>query len=145
MRYAKSMRKQIISIVLGVSLSTSAFGDCKPVTPLEKGEPAPCMGYLFTPEKELELRIKNEEYKLLMEQTKLYIQQNELYKKELETTEVIVNKERQKAELWRTTAESATEKYVKLEEGRTTRDWVFLVSGVVLTVASGWAIGQASK
>lgn len=137
--------QKVIATLLSLGITTGAFADCKPVTPLELGEAAPCRGYLFTPEKELELRIKNEDYKLLMEQTKLYIQQIDLYKRELGTTEKIVDKEREKAELWRHAAESATEKYVKLEESRTTRDWVFLVSGIGLTVLSGWAIGQAAK
>lgn len=142
MRYAKSMRKQIISFILGISFTSNAFADCKPVTPLEKGEKAPCAGFLFTPEKELELRIRNEEYKLLIEQTKIYIQQIDLYKKELETADKIVNKEQEKAELWRAAAEKATQKYVTLEESRTVRDWVFLVSGVGLTVLAGWSLGQ---
>lgn len=138
------MRK-IISIILGASLTASAFAQCPPVTPLEKGDKAPCSGYLFTPEKELELRIKNEEYKILIEQVKLYLQQNEVYKKELQTSEAIIAKEREKAELWRAAAEKSTEKYLKVEEGRTVRDWTFLVSGIVLTVAAGYAVGAANN
>lgn len=134
--------QKIIVLLLSLGITTEAFANCKPVTPLEKDEVAPCSGFLFTPEKELELRIKNENYKLLMEQTNLYIEKIELYKRELETTDKIVNKEREKADLWRTAAEKATEKYVTLEESRTVRDWVFLVSGIGLTVLAGWSLGQ---
>lgn len=136
---------KLLAVLLSLSLTTKAFSECKPVTPLNKGDVAPCTGYLFTPEKELELRIKNEEYKILLEQSKLYLQQKELYQSQIADLEKIATKEREKSELWRNAAETTTEKYVKLEESRTTRDWVFLVSGVGLTVLSGWAIGQAAK
>lgn len=145
MCYTKSMQSKIISIVIGASLTTSAFADCQPVTPVNAGETAPCTGYIFTPEKERELRIMKEDYKALLEESKIWIQQNDMYKKEIEVTDQIVIKEQQKAELWRAAAETATEKYVKLEESRTTRDWIFLVSGVVLTVAAAWSMGQISK
>jgi len=69
----------------------------------------------------------------------------ELYKKELQTTEQIVEKEQKKAELWREAAETSTKKYIESEENRGKRDWLFLISGVVLTVAAGYAVGAASK
>lgn len=140
------MKKVIAAFLASCILTGPVFAQCpKPVTPLEKGEQAPCSGFLFSPEKEQELRIKNEQYKLLMEESKLYIQQIELYRKEVTVTDEIVKKERDKAEVWRKAAEDSTERYVKLEEARTTRDWMFLVAGVGLTVLAGWSVGQAAK
>lgn len=49
------MTKIILSLILASSIS---FAECKPVTYLTEGKPAPCNGYLFTPEKEKEVRDK---------------------------------------------------------------------------------------
>ena len=57
----------------------------------------------------------------------------------------INERERKKVKLWRTTAEEVTLKYVDIEEGRGTRDIVFLGSGVLLTVLAAWSMGQISK
>lgn len=138
------LKKSVIILTL-FAYSTSVFADCKPVTPLAQGEQAPCTGFLFSPAKERELRLLNEEYQALLESSKLYIQQRDLYKKEVEQTEVIVDKERQKAELWRKIAEDTTLKYTEVEANRGRRDWLFLIGGVVLTIGAGYAIGQAAK
>lgn len=53
----------IISLIIFIS---SAVCD-KPVAYLQKQEKAPCTGYLFSPEKEQELRLTNERQKLLLE------------------------------------------------------------------------------
>jgi response regulator RpfG family c-di-GMP phosphodiesterase len=43
--------------------SFQSFADCaKPVTSLKEGTTAPCTGYLFSPEKELEVRLKVSTY-----------------------------------------------------------------------------------
>ena len=132
--------------LISLLISTEVFAGCpKPVTPLQQGEAAPCEGFLFSPEKEREIRGVNEEYKLLLEQTKLYLEQKELYKKELDESEKIIEKEQEKSEKWRDAAEKATEKYTAQEESRGTRDLLFLIGGVLLTVGAGWAVGQASR
>lgn len=136
---------KILAIVLAFAFTSKALADCKPVTPLVTGDPAPCSGYLFTPEKELELRTKNEDYKLLQQQVTIYIQQKELYKQQLEDQSKIADKEAQKAELWRKSAEDSTKKYMEAEQNRTLRDGAFLVSGILLTVLAGWSLGQAAR
>lgn len=136
----------LATILVGSLFSTQVQAQCeKPVTPLQKGEQAPCEGFLFSPEKELQLRKQNEEYKLLMEQTKLHIQQIELYKLQLETTATLIEKEQQKAELWRKAAEESTLKLVSSNEHKQSRDLLFILAGVGLTVAAGYAVGQVSK
>lgn len=51
------MKKLLISSLLSIGLTAQA--SCpKPVTYLPEGTGAPCNGYLFTPEKELEVRTK---------------------------------------------------------------------------------------
>lgn len=57
------MIKLILSLLLVTSLS---WGECsKPVTYLTDTTPAPCTGYLFTPDKELEVRTKVLQYDTL--------------------------------------------------------------------------------
>lgn len=54
------MKKYLVILFLIPSL---AFAECKqPVSLLEEGKPAPCLGYLFTPEKEAEVRTKIANY-----------------------------------------------------------------------------------
>lgn len=139
------MLKRLIAYIAIISYSSNALACQNPVTPLSKGEQAPCAGFLFSPDKERELRLLNEDYKFLLEQTKLYLQQKDLYQKELAATEVIVKKEQEKAELWRQTAMKTTEQYVDLKDKQQTRDWIMLLSGVGLTVLAAWSVGQASK
>ena len=138
-------KSKALPLILALSFSSKALADCKPVTPIKAGEVAPCTGFIFTPEKEQQLRQMNEDYKFSQEQIKIYLQQKELLKQQLEASDKIVEKEAQKAELWRKAAEDSTTKLMQQEEHRTTRDWIFLVSGIVLTVAAGYAVGQASK
>lgn len=123
-----------------------AYGQCpKPVSVLNKGDEAPCKGFLFSPEKESEIRETNMKYRLLMEETKLHIQRSELWKNQAELSDKIAEKEAQKAELWRGKAYEMTEKYMEAEDNRGKRDLFFLIGGVILTVAAGYAVGQASK
>jgi len=136
------MFKEII-IISFLIFPTKLYADCKkPVTAIIKGEAAPCTGYLFSPKKELEVRIKNEEYKLLMEQTKIYLKQIDLYKKQVEIVEEISEKEQKKAELWRGRAEDITKEYIKQQNKREWLDWMYFGLGIVTTIAGGWGLGQ---
>jgi len=139
------MRTKLIAGALSLGFNAQALAECtKPVAYLAKGESAPCSGFLFSPDKELELRRKNEEYKFLMEQSKIYLQQIDLYKKELTTIEQIIEKEQKKTELWREAAENSTKKYLQFEENRGTRDWFFLFTGIGLTAISAWSLKQVT-
>lgn len=59
------MFKYLLSFTIFVTTSTS-YGVCNnPVTFLQENEKVPCSGYLFTPEKELEVRTKITNYERL--------------------------------------------------------------------------------
>lgn len=58
------MKWKITGIIISLIASTS-FACNKPVTYLTQDTPAPCTGYLFSVEKELEVRIAVEENKQL--------------------------------------------------------------------------------
>lgn len=137
---------KIIAVVTALSFTWSglAYAQCpKPVTLLQPKEPAPCRGYLFSPEKEMELRLLNEDHKFLTQKLKLREQQLELLLQESKNLDSIAAMERQKAEMWRNAAEQSTLRLLEKEEKQASRDWFHVLGGVALTVLAGWAIGQA--
>lgn len=140
------MRKELISFTLSLLISTQSFAKCKnPVTILEQGVPAPCSGYLFSPDKELEVRLKIEENGLLQKQIELKdLTITNLYKDAIKSSQ-IVELEEKKAELWRTRAEESTKKLVESENGKSGRELLFFILGMAATVGAGLAIGAASK
>lgn len=139
--------QKVISLITSIVLTSSALAaECpKPVQYVLENEKVNCTGYLFSPAKEAEMRFKNEDYKALLEQTKLYLEQIDNLKQQVATIEKIAEKEKQKAELWRSSAEQTTERYISLQERTNFRDYVFLVSGVGLTVLAAWSLGQVNN
>lgn len=139
--------KQLINIlVLTTMFINTAFADCpQPVTLLEKDSPAPCKGYLFSPSKELEVRVINEDNKILKKTVENKDKQIKLLSTDINDVEAIVSKEREKSELWRGRAEDSTKKLIESESGRGTRDLLMVIGGVLLTVGAGFAIGAAAK
>ena len=138
--------KKLLAILITLSMPLNSFSDCpKPVTSLEEGVKAPCTGYLFTPEKELEVRLMEKESELLKAETEnLNLMVDKYKKKEVEYTKVI-DLQIDKTELWKKKAEDITLKYVAVEENRTKRDFIYILMGIGLTVLSGYAIGAASN
>lgn len=133
------------SIILAVTLtSEAALAGCPPVLHLFPQEPAPCEGYLFSPEKEHELRLLNEDHKFVLQELDLRQKQVDKLQQSVNLLEDVAKKEQEKSELWRAKAEDSTKKYMEVDESRGRRDLIFLIGGVVLTVAAGWAIGQAA-
>lgn len=139
---------KIVALITASSFmwSSFAYGQCaKPVTLLQPKEPAPCRGYLFTPEKEQELRLLNEDYKFLNEKLRLRDRQLDLLTREVDNLQSVADMEKQKAELWRKAAEDSTLRLVEKEDKQAARDWLHILAGIGLTVLAGWAVGQAGK
>ena len=138
--------KKVLSLLLTISLATPVYAECnKQVTLLNEGTPAPCRGYLFTPEKEAEVRLMNEDFKLTQQELQLKDKKIELLVKDIKDTEFIIKREQEQAELWRKMAEDSTLKLIKTDENRGRRDWLMMLLGVAVTVGAGYAVGQASK
>lgn len=117
----------------------------KPVTTLEQGAPAPCRGYLFTPEKQREVQLMNEDYSLVKESLELKNLKIKSYVQDQKDADFIIAKEREQSELWRKRAEESTLLLTKKEDSQGRRDWIMLLLGVAITVGAGYAVGQASK
>jgi hypothetical protein len=140
------MLKKLLIFNLVLFLSAQSYANClKPVTYLDKGTSAPCEGFLFSREKEREVRLLTQDYDFLKEEVEAKDKKIQLILKDLALTESIITQERNKAELWRTRAEQSTLALVKETDSRASRDWWMILLGVGLTVGAGWAIGQAAK
>lgn len=141
------MLSRIKALMCILSLvSTNLIAECqKPVQMLKNGDLAPCDGYLFSPDKELEVRISSEENKILKKQLPLLNNQIYTLKQQLELDSKIIERESQKSELWRVKAYEMTEKFIESENNRGKRDLFFLIGGVILTIGAGFAVGQANK
>lgn len=138
------LNKLITTITLCAFLwGHSGLAECvKEVTLLNQGDPSPCRGYLFTPEKELKVRIMNEENKYFQQQVDILNKQINLLNDSLKLQEEISGKEREKAELWRVRAEDSTRKLIDSEDGRGKRDLLFVIGGVLLTLGAGYAASK---
>lgn len=135
--------KKLLCLMLTVCVSSTAFAECiKPVTLLEQGAPAPCSGFLFTKDKEKEVRLIVEDHKLLEQELEIKNKKIELLLKDLSLSDLIIQKEREKSELWRLTAEKSTLELTKTNENQGNRDLWMIILGVGLTVGAGYALGQ---
>lgn len=138
--------KKVLALIIALSLPINSYAsECPaPVRLLEEGASAPCRGYLFSPEKELQVRMMVKDYSLVKEELNtLNNMVDRLQKKESES-EKIIQLEMQKTELWKTRAEDITLKYTSIEENRGKRDFMFILMGVGITVLAGWSLGQIS-
>lgn len=133
-------------LILSLVLPVNSFGECvNDVLLLDKNEKSPCRGYLFSPKKEKEVYVKIEEHKIQKKQLELKDLKIQLYEKDLSDVEKLVDKEKTKAELWRNRAEDSTKKLVDATSNRGSRDFLFILLGIGLTVGAGFAIGAAGK
>jgi len=137
--------KRVLVIVLSFLLSEPSYGCESPVKYLQKGELTTCEGFLFSKEKELEVREQIEDYKSLLETSELHIQLQERLREQVILSDLEAAKEREIADLWRTKAIESSTKLIELERSNTWRDFGLVLGGVGLTALAGWTIGQVSK
>lgn len=118
---------------------------CDKVTPVINGELIKCDGMFVPIEKMKEITILKLSYEELLKQSELQLQKEVIIKEQLKLTEEMMEKERKRTNIWRKKTIEMTEKYIEVEDNRGKRDWVFLSSGIILTVLAGFAVGAASK
>lgn len=123
---------RLVTLIISALFTINVSANCQqPVKYLEQGTQAPCSGYLFSPEKEAELRLIDQNAVLKDKKMKLLEEQ-------LDLSEKITIKERERAEMWRIAAEESSKKLF-------ITSYTSVLIGVGLTVLAGWAMGQASK
>jgi hypothetical protein len=141
----RSSVKYVLAALLALNMPTSVLAECvKPVAALEQGAPAPCKGFLFSPKKELEVRLLSKESELLKVELETLNLMVDKYGKKSVEYEKIIDLHISRTELWKAKAEDITLKYVAVEESRTKRDITFILVGVGLTVLAGWSLGQVA-
>lgn len=117
----------------------------KPVISLFEYQPAPCTGYLFSPEKEKEVRLMNEDYKLATEEIELLDKQVALYKSQQASLESIIASEKQRADLWETKANDYATKFIKERDKSDLSNILYFSLGIVTTILISWSVGQIHK
>jgi len=134
--------KLLINIILMFCLVYPTRLFSQEVVYLEKGQVTPFTGYLFTPAKEQQLRLLSIEYKLLSEELIIKDKLISKLKLELEYSDLIVGKERDKADMWRKYAEESASKYINYNDSRETRDYIFFGLGILTTIAAAYVVSQ---
>lgn len=149
--------KKFIILILSLSINCSLQAASKPpavkkesicknpVTKIEAGEISPCTGYLFSPEKEQEVREKVSENEILKEEIKLKDLKIDYLKENVKLTENIAEKESEKAEKWRQLAEKSTEALQEVSSSSSTNDLIMIGLGVLITIGAGVALEKVSN
>ena len=96
------MNKNLIAILLSCSLGKEALAaSCsQPVYHLLPNQAAPCEGYLFSPDKEKELRDINENNKVLTEENTLLNKEVTLYKGQASDLQAAFENQSKNTALW---------------------------------------------
>ena len=130
-------------LILGIINPTSFGGDCgQAVSSLNKGQPAPCAGFLFSPDKELEVRTKVQQYDNMQQESDIKDKQIQLYQSNAQIYEEVAKKQQQEVELYRKKAEDSTEKYIAAENSVGLRDALFFGLGVTSILFGAWVVKQ---
>lgn len=135
------MLSKIIALLCCLSISNLGLACSKPVTYMSIGDTAQCNGYLFSEEKEKEVRTLKIDHYYLQKEVEKKDQMLQLYKEQNKLLEEVAEKERQRTELWKTTSKDLAE----VKPMTDTQKVLYFVGGILTTVAAGYAIGQASK
>ena len=136
--------KYIAGLLL-LAFSNNVFAECKPVTYISSGQISECTGYIFSSEKELEVRQMKEDYQLLKQEIEIYSRQKALYEQTIYYSQEMLKKQEEETQLWKEHSDVMTKKYVESERRMSYRDWAFVFLGVGITVLGGYAAGQAGK
>lgn len=134
--------KKVLVLILVLSQLSYGEGCQKSVSYLKANDPSPCAGYLFSPDKELEVRIKIQDYEALKSENLLKDKQIENLNKYNLNLESIVDSKDKQITLWQDKATDSTEKLISSESGRGWRDVGFFALGIAAVVLGAWAVKQ---
>lgn len=130
------MKKLLIVILSWGLISPPALGDdcASPVVPISKGAVASCTGFLFSPSKEQQVRLVNDDYDFMKQQVDILSKQKAFTQGQVDDLQSAVDSQKKEINLWRTDDINNSQKLIKAEEGRGTRDALFLGGGVLITL-----------
>jgi hypothetical protein len=142
----KSWTAMTLAFTLALQSITAWGSACPaPVSVLNEGDKAPCYGFLFSPAKEKELRLLNDDYILLQQKLDLTIKEMQLYKDSLAATNTILKAEQDKSTIWQQSAEKYSNLYTTQQDNRSNRDLICVALGIIITIAAAYGMGQAAK
>lgn len=125
---------RLLLLVAVYSLGSQA--SCpKPVTYLTEGSQTPCTGFLFTPEKEAEVRAANLDLGLQRDINAIQEKQLGLLK---EDNKLLLDQ----SHLWRTRAEDSTKKLMESRNTDTWRMFLYFSLGVAATTLITYGVNQ---
>ena len=136
--------KKVSFLLIGVLLarSGSALADsgcAQPVTLLDVNQASPCRGWLFSPEKEVELYKEDQSYKLLQQQDLIKDNQISLYKDQITNLQSALDASQKQSEVWQNKAIDYNQKYSSIESDTTKRDVLFYAAGILTVLLSALA------
>jgi hypothetical protein len=108
---------------------------CDPVKFVEKGAAAPCTGYLFTPEKEKEVRMQVIDLQYEKELSLSKDRQIELYKKE----NAILT---ERYQIWSVEAKALSSDLSKERNSTFWRNTLYFALGMLITTGVTYAVNQ---
>lgn len=124
-------------ILYSMILSQAALA-CDPVKYVKKGEVAPCTGYLFTPDKELEVRKTIEELK-----TSRFIIENNAKLINLKDENLSLTNTQLK--LWQDQSSMLSKQLVDRENSSFWKSTFYFVLGAAVTTGLAFAVNKATK
>ena len=128
--------KRSLAIILSISICFPAYAaDVKYV---KEGEPVPYTGYLFTPEKEKELRLLDDKLSLSEQKINLLKSTNELQ------TQLIDNGNK-RIEIYQKQVDYLGEKVVSTEDKSFWKSTLYFTLGAVLTGAVAYGLSQGYR
>lgn len=139
------MNKLFIYILILLH-TTSTFAGCvNNVTLLNKGQASPCKGFLFSEQKEEEVKNIYTDYKLLKEESELYKKKEDNYKESLKIKDLMYKEQSEISNLYHTKLVETTKEYIKSQDGRGTRDLLFFSAGVLAVLLSSIIVKNVVK
>ncbi|HLD91721.1 MAG TPA: hypothetical protein VI911_12040 [Patescibacteria group bacterium] len=125
--------KKIIIVLLTMFLSFNCLAECQWSAIVETKD-----GFLYP--KNCHLKVGK-----LVEESKLREQQVQELNKSIELKDLTIKIADERIKNWRDTSYELEERVMKQKRWSTYNDYLYFGGGVVLTILSGWAIGQAAK
>lgn len=132
----------LIALQVNVALAETCI---QPVTAVKKGDASPCDGYLFSKEKEAEVKQKVQDGELANQQVEIQAKQLMLYKDQTELYQGIAKKREEESELWRTKAIETTKEYTKSQTSDKLENIALFGGGVVVGIGIAYLASMIVK
>lgn len=140
------MRNLILSAMLLLTTQIALGKECeKPVTLLAENTPAPCKGFLFSPAKERELRLLDQDYMELSRLQELTEIQLQLSQDSVNKLEYALDAEKEISDTWKQESYKWSKKYTEEIEANNSNRWIYFGGGALTTILTILLVNSLSK